>query len=190
MAQPSRETSGTSTTAAADLDDLVSRVREVVDQHLQVEKTAQLVAEQLRRALPSPRLLPAGAWHGNPDHYEQHTLHVDSDRSFSIVALVWRRGQQTLIHDHVSWYVVGVLDGTEQEAVYQVRGHGSDRQLVATDRHKNRSGTVSELTPPEDIHSVRNDSGAKTISIHIYGTDMSALGKSIRRTYVFPMVDT
>jgi predicted metal-dependent enzyme (double-stranded beta helix superfamily) len=41
---------------------------------------------------------------GSPDGYVSHTLHVEPDGSFSIVALVWRPGQITRIHDHISGY--------------------------------------------------------------------------------------
>ena len=43
--------------------------------------------------------------------YRQHILHVESNDSFSIAALVWRRGQATPVHDHISWCVVGVYKG-------------------------------------------------------------------------------
>ena len=41
----------------------------------------------------------------------KHILHVESNDSFSIAALVWRRGQATPVHDHISWCVVGVYKG-------------------------------------------------------------------------------
>jgi 3-mercaptopropionate dioxygenase len=49
-------------------------------------------------------------------------------------------------------------------------------------------GSVSAVVPPGDVHRVRNDGPAITISLHIYGTDLSRLGGSIRRTYDLPVV--
>ena len=65
-------------------------------------------------------VLPASAREGSPDRYTQHILHVPPDRSCSIVALVWYPGQQTAIHDHVSWCVVGVYEGEESQTPYHL----------------------------------------------------------------------
>ena len=54
------------------------------------------------------------------DRYRQHLLHVSSCRRLSVVALVWRPGQVTPIHDHVSWCVVGVYRGLERETRYRL----------------------------------------------------------------------
>jgi predicted metal-dependent enzyme (double-stranded beta helix superfamily) len=42
---------------------------------------------------------------GDPATYRCHLLHAEPDGSFSVVALVWRPGQATPIHDHVTWCV-------------------------------------------------------------------------------------
>jgi predicted metal-dependent enzyme (double-stranded beta helix superfamily) len=46
---------------------------------------------------------------GDPETYKSEVLHSEPDGSFSIVALVWRPGQVTPIHDHVTWCVFGVI---------------------------------------------------------------------------------
>src|SRR6188474_724167 len=75
------------------LTDLIDGVRTAVTAHASWPATAQLVAEQLRRNLPSPDVLTAEQRLGSPDGYRSHTLHVEPDGSFSIIALVWRPGQ-------------------------------------------------------------------------------------------------
>ena len=52
---------------------------------------------------------------GDPRSYRSHVLHIEPDGAFSIVALVWRPGQVTPIHDHVTWCVFGVIEGVEYE---------------------------------------------------------------------------
>jgi len=47
-----------------------------------------------------------------------HVVHTEPDGSFSVCALVWRPGQVTPIHDHVTWCVFGVLQGAEYEEIY------------------------------------------------------------------------
>jgi predicted metal-dependent enzyme (double-stranded beta helix superfamily) len=37
---------------------------------------------------------------------------------FSIIAVVWRPGQLTRIHDHMTWCVFGVIQGVEHEELF------------------------------------------------------------------------
>src|SRR5438128_12431874 len=140
-----------------------------VDTHANWSDTAQLVAEQLRRHLPSPDVLTAEQRLGSPDDYCSHTLHVEPDGSFSIIALVWRPGQLTRIHDHMTWCVFGVIQGVEHEELF-------DPDLNLIGRSDNHIGDVSGFAPPGDIHRVHNTASTSAISIHIYGTDVTRVG--------------
>jgi 3-mercaptopropionate dioxygenase len=161
---------------ATRLSPLVAGIRTVVQSHADWAETAQLVAGQLRRHLPTPDVLTAAQRLGSPDDYRSHTLHVEPDGSFSIVALVWRPGQITRIHDHVTWCVFGVIQGVEHEELFDAEG----RPLGTSDNH---TGDVSGFAPPGDIHRVRNVGDTTAISIHIYGTDIDRAGSSVRRYY-------
>jgi 3-mercaptopropionate dioxygenase len=44
-------------------------------------------------------------------------------------------------------------------------------------------GEVSGFAPPGDIHRVCNQAATTAISLHIYGTDVSRVGSSVRRYY-------
>jgi predicted metal-dependent enzyme (double-stranded beta helix superfamily) len=171
--------SGMTTTMPHDvyaLTDLVDGVRTAVSAHAGWADTAQLVAEQLRAHLPRPDVLTAGQRLGSPDDYCAHTLYVEPDGSFSIVALVWRPGQITRIHDHVTWCAFGVIQGVEHEDLF-------DGELNLVGHHENHVGDVSGFAPPGDIHRVRNSSETTAISIHVYGTDITRIGSSARRYY-------
>src|SRR5919201_2393835 len=158
------------------LTQLVAGVRTAVDAHASWSETAQLVAEQLRRHLPTPDLLTPEQRLGSPDGYESHTLHVEPDGSFSIIGLVWRPGQVTRIHDHLTWCVFGVIQGVEHEELF-------DAELNLVGESDNHVGDVSGFAPPGDIHRVRNTAGETAISIHVYGTDVTRVGSSARRYY-------
>ncbi len=158
------------------LSPLVAGIRTAVDSRADWAETAQLVAEQLRRHLPTPDVLTAEQRLGSPDSYVGHTLHVEPDGSFSIVGLVWRPGQVTRIHDHVTWCVFGVIEGVEQEE----RFAADLRPLGCAENH---AGDVSGFAPPGDIHRVHNTTDTTAISIHVYGTDVTRIGSSARRYY-------
>lgn len=51
----------------------------------------------------------------------------------------------------------------------------------------NRYGDVSGSAPPGDIHRVRNVGEETAISIHVYGTDVSRMGSSVRRVSSQPI---
>ena len=161
---------------AGRLSPLVAGIRTAVDSHAGWAETAQLVADQLRRHLPTPDVLTAAQRLGTPDDYCAHNLHVEPDGSFSIVALVWRPGQMTRIHDHVTWCVLGVIQGTEHEELF-------DADLNLVGESDSDVGDVSGFAPPGDIHRVHNTSDTTAISIHIYGTDITRIGSSARRYY-------
>lgn len=193
------------------LQELVATVRREIDPDRTPADSARAVAGHLEEFLTEPDLLDPGHREPSEDDYRQHVLHVEPDGSFSIVCLVWLAGQETPVHDHVAWCVPGVYRGREEETRYRLvgarraqvavgerdlEGHREDR-AAGTGREGpyleeagtvvNGTGTVVSLTPPGDIHRVRNPGPEKAISLHVYGADIARLGSSIRRTYDLPV---
>lgn len=162
---------------------LVAGIRDVVRARGSWQETAGLVAGVLRRDLPGPDVLTPRQLAGDPAGYQTHLLHAEPDGTFSITVMVWLPGQQTPIHDHVSWCVTAVLQGTEYEEIFALRG--DSLEVVA--RNQNPPGTVSGFAPPGDIHRVRNDGAGTAVSMHVYGTDIRRVGSSIRREYALPV---
>jgi len=161
---------------AGRLSPLVAAIRTAIDSRADWAETARLVADQLRRHLPTPDVLTDEQRLGSPDGYVSHTLHVEPDGSFSIVALVWRPGQLTRIHDHITWCAFGVIQGVEHEELF-------DADLNVIGRSENHVGDVSGFAPPGDIHRVHNTADETAISIHVYGPDVTRIGSSARRHY-------
>jgi predicted metal-dependent enzyme (double-stranded beta helix superfamily) len=155
---------------------LIAAVRQVIGTRADWTRTAELVADQLRAYLPGPDILTPAQRHGHPDRPAGHVLHTEPDGTFSVLGLVWRPGQSTRIHDHITWCVVGVLQGVEHEDLYDDR-----LNLIGT--RQNHVGEVSGFAPPGDIHRIRNTGHSTAISLHIYGTDITRIGSSARRYY-------
>jgi predicted metal-dependent enzyme (double-stranded beta helix superfamily) len=168
------------------LAELVAAVRSVVDRRTDWHQTARLVARKLEQHLPSADVLTPEQRSGDSEEYRSHSLHTEPDGSFSVVALVWQPGQVTAIHDHVTWCVFGVIQGVEYEELFTLDEERGC--LVEAGTKANAAGEVSGFAPPGDIHRVRNAGGATAISIHIYGTDVSRIGSSVRRNYAQPVV--
>lgn len=162
---------------------LVAEVRAALRTESDPEKAGHAVAHILKPYLGADDLLAPEQMAPSSETYRQHILHVEGDGSFSVVSLVWLPGQETAIHDHVSWCVVGVHRGQEHETVYARGGGETDPHLVAMGDAINPCGSVAALVPPGDIHRVENGCDGVAVSLHIYGADIHALGSSIRRRY-------
>jgi len=108
------------------------------------------------------------------DRYGQYLLHCDALGRFSVVALAWGAGQQTPIHNHTVWGLVGVLRGAESCEEFELRDGTPQATGLA---HTMRPGSVEAVSPTVgDWHRVRNADGTDTsVSIHVYGADIGAL---------------
>lgn len=121
---------------------------------------------------------------GWPDRFRTHVIHVAPDGDFSIVVVVWQPGPTTPIHDHVSWCVVGVYEGEEEEISYRLYEGDGESFLVKHEVEVAHPGQVTTLLPPEeDIHRVTNAGTETAISIHVYGADIGRLGSSINHVF-------
>jgi predicted metal-dependent enzyme (double-stranded beta helix superfamily) len=145
---------------------------------------AARVGMLLGAALDDPGLLEPRHCEPAEDRYRQHLVHVHPLGRYSIVALVWKPGQATPIHDHRCWCVVGVWRGLERETTYSLYGDDASRYLVPSGSAMALPGDVSVLVPPEeDIHRVENAGDDIAISLHVYGDDIAVHGSSSNHTF-------
>lgn len=138
----------------------------------------------LKQLLRCPDFLEERFTRADGEEYAQHIVHVHEKGKYSLVSLVWLPGQSTPVHDHISWCVVGVLSGQERETSYSLCGPPDRPWLAARAQIDHQAGDVCLLVPPrDDIHRVWNPTENVSISLHVYGADIAALGSSICRTY-------
>jgi predicted metal-dependent enzyme (double-stranded beta helix superfamily) len=161
---------------------LVEALREAVGGRGCWQETAGRVAEVLRAGRPRPEILTPEQLAGDPDGYQTHLLYLEPNGSFSVTVMVWLPGQETPIHDHLTWCVTAVMRGTEYEETYAP--DGDSLRVVA--RKENHVGDIGAFAPPGDIHLVRNAGRDVAVSMHVYGTDISRVGSSVRRVYPAP----
>ena len=162
---------------------LTAAIRREVRARGSWQDTADRVAAVLRRHLPGPDLLTPEKLAGDPAGYQTYLVHAEPDGSFSVAVMVWRPGQATPVHDHLTWCVTAVLQGTEYEEVFAHRGD----HLEVVARNASPAGTVSGFAPPGDIHQVTNIGDKVAVSMHVYGTDITRVGSSVRRVYELPV---
>ena len=122
--------------------------------------------------------LPAEYAKPDPMRYQQYLLHCDSRERFSVVSFVWGPGQNTPVHDHRVWGLVGVLRGSELNESFTRNAEG---QLIsAGPPERLNAGSVARLSPRiGDIHRVSNaERDRVSVSIHIYGGNIGAVERA------------
>jgi predicted metal-dependent enzyme (double-stranded beta helix superfamily) len=107
--------------------------------------------------------------------YGQYCLYRRGS-ALSVIAFCWGAGKGTPIHDHLSWGVLGFIDGLEQETRYKRVDDGSDpkrARLQEVGVYYTKTGETSHLVSPErDVHRVHNPGDIPSVSVHVYGCDM------------------
>ena len=123
--------------------------------------------------------LPEAMAAGDSQHYQQHLLYGDPLDRFSLVSFVWGPGQQTPVHDHTVWGIIGMLRGREwtQRYAYDDSGRLAPSGSVVT----LLPGALDIVSPRlGDVHAVGNalDDQA-SISIHLYGANIGRVTRHV-----------
>ena len=110
--------------------------------------------------------------------YTRRRLLEADNGSWSIYAICWLPGQYTPIHDHGTWGVVGVLEGTlfeHQFACIHQDPEAGKYQLVPAGVTLLSQGAVNTFIPePDHIHkSGVPKNRTPTASLHLYGRVMT-----------------
>lgn len=160
----------------------VGNIAELVDRQPHgFQQESELIEdglEALRELVSEDDWLPDAYAVPSPERYQQFLLHADARQRFCVVSFVWGPGQQTPVHDHTVWGLIGVLRGAEYAQPY-VRSadgvlspHGAETRLD--------QGMVEAVSPTiGDIHRVRNAFDDRvSISIHVYGGNIGAIRRS------------
>lgn len=121
--------------------------------------------------------LPEDCAVAHPQRYQQYLLYCDPRDRFSVVSFVWGPGQETPIHDHTVWGLVGMLRGRELSQSYDL----SDEGLTPTGKDYLELGQVVAVSPQiGDVHKVSNaDPHDASISIHVYGGNIGAIERHL-----------
>ncbi|MFN4089238.1 MAG: cysteine dioxygenase [Alphaproteobacteria bacterium] len=145
--------------------------------------TAERVAAALRPFLGRTDLLLPAERVPAEGCYARNLVHADPEGRFSVWAMVWRPGQESSVHDHCCWCVMGVQEGVLVEEAFRNRNAGDEAPRVAG-RRDCGVGAVRALEPgADDIHRIGNRGGATAISIHVYGFDPAQIASSVGRVY-------
>ena len=138
------------------LDEIRSRVK-----RLQLMKHAWLRPSM---CVPGPEPGMAGIF----------KLHEEPDHSLAIFVVTWLPGEETPPHDHQTWAVIAGLEGRETQHWWRRLDDGSVEGYAEVERHfSERVDEAAIIAMPSDaIHSLHNDSGTVSVTLHVYGINV------------------
>jgi predicted metal-dependent enzyme (double-stranded beta helix superfamily) len=136
----------------------------------------------LEKLVSSPTSVPAKAFTPRKDRFAMNLIQMPEDEAYSIIGGVWRPGQTTPIHDHLTWALIGVCEGEEREALFRRTDDGSNAKLAKIQQVSERVQKKGHVTVlgHTGIHRVDNISLKPTLSVHVYGRD---IGNAERHSY-------
>jgi len=157
-------------------------VETVIRKYSSESETLLHIKPLLEKLINTQGSVPTEAFSPRKDRFAMNLLHMPPDEAFSIIGGVWRPGQTTPIHDHLTWALIGVYDGEEREALFRRTDDGSNPKIARIQQvseRVNQKGHVTVLGHA-GIHRVDNVSLKPTSSVHVYGRDM---GNTERHSY-------
>lgn len=135
---------------------------------------AAAVAAAMEPMLRQSDLLAEAHCLCQPETYRRHILFADPDRRFTILALVWRPGQETPIHGHRAWGAVGVYEGEPTVTIYDcTEVEGGGRAACLQSELRCAPGDTTFVQPGYgDVHRICNATEDRVLTIHVYGRDL------------------
>jgi predicted metal-dependent enzyme (double-stranded beta helix superfamily) len=160
------------------LRDFVAQLAALLDRQLEETEILTRGSELLRPLLQHDDWLDESFTLPHPQHYQQYLLHADARQRFSVVSFVWGPGQQTPIHDHRVWGLIGMLRGAELAQPFRQTERGLEQEGPPILLEK---GQIDAVSPQAgDIHRVSNAfSDRVSISIHVYGGNIGAVKRAV-----------
>lgn len=106
-----------------------------------------------------------------PNGYARHLLHRDPQKRYSIVMMVWDKGQGTPIHDHNGhWCVECVYKGQIEVVSYDLSEECQNNcvRFEEQERIVANIGGAGALIPPHEYHTIANPCEEKAVTMHVY----------------------
>ncbi len=173
------------TTLDPAIDTYISEVQAICSGGYSLPSKVRRIQEAARRHIAKPLDLSEELRYIPPTGYGRNLIHRDPEHGFVLIAMVWPPNTIGSPHDHQTWGVVAVSEGSIRICNFERDDDGSNTEqgnLVEKIRIDGKPGDVGYVLPPhEDIHSISNHSSAPAVSLHTYGRD-------IKRCRVFDKV--
>jgi predicted metal-dependent enzyme (double-stranded beta helix superfamily) len=110
-----------------------------------------------------------------PERYARRLLHRDPAGRYSVLVMVWGNGQGTPLHDHDHmWCVECVYRGRIEVVPFDMIDETNGRYRFAPKKAIFAGpGEAGALIPPYEYHTLQNASEGPSVTIHVYGGEMT-----------------
>jgi predicted metal-dependent enzyme (double-stranded beta helix superfamily) len=111
-----------------------------------------------------------------PDRYARRLLHKDPAGRYTVVVMVWDKGQGTPLHDHAGvWCVECVYRGRIRVTSFDMVGDPEAGLVQFTPESVIHAGIgeAGALIPPFEYHMIENPEASAAVTIHVYGDEMT-----------------
>ncbi|MHA4412082.1 cysteine dioxygenase family protein [Bacillus cereus] len=150
----------------------IKGVTDLMENGLFEEEIVCGIEKLLEELLEKKTWLPLDKQKANLTQYARHLLYEDPLKRFEVLALVWKDGQSTPLHDHDgTWGVEGVFLGRimVQNFIQTKQLGNSLVYLTHTGNLYLGEGETDKVIPPADCHILEISKNESVITIHVYG---------------------
>jgi predicted metal-dependent enzyme (double-stranded beta helix superfamily) len=108
--------------------------------------------------------------------YARRLLHLDPQNRYVVMVMVWNTGQGTPLHDHDHlWCVECVYRGRIRVVPFDLVDQvGVAYRFTPQAPIYAGPGEAGALIPPYEYHTLENASDDPSVTIHVYGGEMTA----------------
>jgi 3-mercaptopropionate dioxygenase len=121
--------------------------------------------------------VPEGFMRAATGQYARRLLHRDPAGRYTMLVMVWDRGQGTSLHDHAgTWCCECVYRGRIRVTSFSVMGGDPEKDLVEFRQETIIHAGVGEagaLIPPFEYHILENAGEDPAVTIHVYGEELT-----------------
>ena len=112
---------------------------------------------------------------------DDHIIYIGEEGKLMVLVVVWPTNNESNVHDHLTWGVVGTVQGIEENHAWQRLDDGLKKGFAEIKRAGNIVSTPGHVFSMNDdiIHSVvsSDPSGEHAVSLHVYGRDLTTTGR-------------
>lgn len=110
--------------------------------------------------------------------YARRLLHRDPMDRYTVLVMVWDKGQGTALHDHAGvWCVECVYRGHIDVVSYSLDAEPTDESLLYQFTPEKKIvagiGDAGALIPPFEYHTIANADETPAVTIHVYGGELT-----------------
>ena len=162
--------------AAYDLESFLKDCEEICSKEKRPSSIVLAVSPLLKKLLLADlSFLNKKHFKADKNQYARHLVYCNEDESLSLFTMVWSPGQWTPIHDHATWGVVGIVEGTLEEQSFIREDRDNKIHLEhAGNVLLSKNSVISFVPNPDHIHQTGVSSESDTtISLHLYGRSLN-----------------